>query len=211
MDGTIVDSTAIVERAWGTFAARHGIPLADVLTFSHGRPTEDTMKHFLPGVNYLPELKAMQVWEEETRDGIVPVAGAVDAVREASKGAWAVVTSAPRRLAEIRIAEAGLRVPGVLISSDDIQRGKPDPQGFLLAAEALGIPAAECLVFEDTGPGVDAGLRGGMQVVGLLTTVSREQLATEFVVRDLRDVSIAWRKDAFEVGLSSPRQQDGAA
>ena len=203
MDGTIVDSTAIVERAWGWWATRHGISLKEILDFSHGRPTADTMKHFLPGVDSSADLEEMKVWEEEARDGIVAVPGAVDAVREASKGLWAVVTSAPRRLAEIRMAIAGLPEPKVLIAVEDIERGKPDPEGFLLAAHALGVSAADCLVFEDTGPGVKAGLRAGMQVVGLLTTVPREQLSSELVVRDFRDVSIVRRGAGFEVTLHS--------
>lgn len=91
-----------------------------------------------------------------------------------------------------------------MISSDDIARGKPDPEGFLQAATALGIPAAECLVFEDTGPGVDAGRGGCMQVIGLLTTVPREQLATEYVIRDLRDIAIVWSAGGFEVSVLSP-------
>lgn len=203
MDGTIVDSTAIVERAWDGWAKRHGIPLSDVLTFSHGRPTAATMEHFLPGIDHSAELEEMKAWEEEAREGIVAVPGAIDAVREASKGRWAVVTSAPRRLAEIRIALAGLPIPKILVAVEDIERGKPDPESFLKAANELGFPPAECLVFEDTGPGVEAGLRGGMQVVGLLTTVPREQLSTRLVVRDFRDVRITWQAGVFDVAILS--------
>src|SRR5271165_2067545 len=199
MDGTIVDSTAIVERAWGWWAQRHVISLSDVLQFSHGRPTAATMQHFLPSVDHSAELEEMKAWEETAREGIVAVPGAIDAVREASKGPWAVVTSAPRRLAEIRMAVAGFPPPKILVAVEDIERGKPDPEGFLKAANELGVPPAECLVFEDTGPGVEAGLRGGMQVVGLLTTVPREQLSTNLVVRDFRDVAIFWRAGGFEV------------
>jgi sugar-phosphatase len=203
MDGTIVDSTAIVERAWGWWANRHGIPLVDVLKFSHGRPTEDTMKHFLPGVDHSVELDEMKAWEEEVREGIVAVPGAIDAVHEASKGPWAVVTSAPRRLAEIRLAVAGFPRPKILVAVEDIERGKPDPEGFLKAANELGVPPADCLVFEDTGPGVEAGLRGCMQVVGLLTTVPREQLSTRLVIRNFRDVAVTWRAGRFEVAILS--------
>jgi sugar-phosphatase len=203
MDGTIVDSTAIVERAWGWWAQRHEIALQDVLHFSHGRPTAATMQHFLPGVDHSAELEEMKAWEEEAREGIVAVPGAIDAVREASKGPWAVVTSAPRRLAEIRIAVACFPAPKILVAVEDIERGKPDPEGFLKAANELGIPPADCLVFEDTGPGVEAGLRAGMQVAGLLTTVPREHLSTNLVIRDFRDVAITWRPEGFEVAITS--------
>ena len=198
-----MDSTAIVERAWGWWAQRHGIPLVDVLKFSHGRPTAATMQHFLPDIDHSAELDEMKAWEEEAREGIVAVPGAINAVREASKGPWAVVTSAPRRLAEIRIAVAGFPRPKILVAVEDIERGKPDPEGFLKAANELGVAPADCLVFEDTGPGVEAGLHAGMQVVGVLTTVLREQLSTNLVIRDFRDVAISWRLGGFDVSTVS--------
>ncbi len=201
MDGTIVDSTAIVERAWGWWAARHNIPLPDLLTFSHGRPTVDTMEHFLGRRDHTRELAEMLLFEEQMTEGIMAVPGAVDAVRAVRKGKWAVVTSAPRKLAGIRLAAAGLPLPSVLVGVDEIQRGKPDPQGYLLAAERLNVAAAECLVFEDTGPGIEAGLRAGMEAVALLTTVPREQLGCEYVVRDFRDVTITATAAGFEVRI----------
>lgn len=202
MDGTIVDSTAIVERAWGWWAKRHGIALEDVLRFSHGRPTADTMEHFLPGQDHGAELAEMLLFEEQVTDGIVPVPGAVEAVDAARNGLWAVVTSAPRRLAGIRLPAAGLPIPGVLVSVDDIERGKPDPQGFLLAAERLNVKPAGCVVFEDTGPGIEAALRAGMQAVGLVTTVARAELRCDIAVRDFRDVRIAPRTGGFQVRVS---------
>ena len=129
MDGTIVDSTAIVERAWGWWADRHGIPLTDVLRFSHGRPTEDTMVHFLGGRDHTSELAEMLLYEEQVTEGITAVPGARDAVEAVRNGKWGVVTSAPRKLANIRLAAAGLPLPNVLVGVDEIQRGKPDPQG----------------------------------------------------------------------------------
>lgn len=201
MDGTIVDSTAIVERAWGWWADRHGIPLADVLRFSHGRPTEATMVHFLGVRDHTRELAEMLLFEEQVTDGITAVPGAMDAVEAVRNGRWAVVTSAPRKLAGIRLAAAGLPLPSVLVGVDEIQRGKPDPQGYLLAAERLNVAAADCLVFEDTGPGIEAGLRAGMRAVGLLTTVPREQLGCEYVVRDFRDVKITAAAPGFEVQI----------
>jgi sugar-phosphatase len=202
MDGTIVDSTAIVERAWGWWADRHGIPLQEVLRFSHGRPTLDTMLHFLGERDHTAELAEMLLYEEQMTEGITSVPGAVDALNAVRNGKWAVVTSAPRKLAGIRLAAAGLPFPPVLVGVDEIERGKPDPQGYLLAAARLQVGPPDCLVFEDTGPGIEAGVRAGMQTVGLLTTVAREQLACECVVRDFRDVKITPAADGFEVRLA---------
>jgi len=100
------------------------------------------------------------------------------------------VTSAWRKLAEIRIIAAGLPLPTVIVPIDEIRNGKPDPEGFLSAAAHLGVAPEECIVFEDTRPGIDAGLNGGMQVVGLLTTSSHEQLRHRPLIGDFRNVEI---------------------
>lgn len=202
MDGTLVDSTAIVERAWGWWAQRHGIPLQDVLMFSHGRPTVDSMEYFLPGRDHSADLTAMSLFEEQVTDGIAPVPGAIQAVNAARNGKWAVVTSAPRNLARIRLAAAGLSIPEVLVGVDEIERGKPDPQGYLLAAQRLQAAPADCLVFEDTGPGIQAGVRAGMQAVGLLTTMPWNRLGCECAVRDFRDVRITAEANGFEMRIS---------
>jgi mannitol-1-/sugar-/sorbitol-6-phosphatase len=203
MDGTLVDSTAIVEGAWGWWAKRHGIPVGDVLQFSHGRPTLATMEHFLPGRDHTAELVEMSTFEETQVQGLVPVPGAIRTVQSVERGAWAVVTSAPRRLAEIRLQAAGFPVPEVLVPADEIERGKPDPQGFLRAARHLRIAANDCLVFEDTQPGLDAGVRAGMQSVALLTTFARDQLNAEWAVRDFNDVHVTWRGDDLLVEINS--------
>ena len=208
MDGTLVDSTAIVERAWGWWARRHNIPLDELLTFSHGRPTIETMRHYRPGVDNGLDLAEMIVYEEAQTDGIVPIPGAIAAVAAVAGSPWAVVTSANRNLAEIRLGLAGLPVPKVLVATDDIQCGKPHPECFLLAANRLGVDPSACLVFEDTGPGVNAGLRAGMKVVGLLTTVPRDQLATPYLIRDFRDVSITRTSSGLEVLIACDRPCD---
>src|SRR5215831_17255334 len=76
MDGTLVDSTVVVERSWGRWAARHAIPLETVLAFSHGRPTIATMEHFFPGRDHTGELDEMDRYEEAQLEGILAVPGA---------------------------------------------------------------------------------------------------------------------------------------
>jgi mannitol-1-/sugar-/sorbitol-6-phosphatase len=190
MDGTLVDSTRVVERLWERWAARHGIPLEVVLDFSHGRPTIATLNHFQPGCDHADTLGEMARFEETELDGVVAVPGSAQAAGALRDHPWAVVTSAWRTLAEARIRAAGLPLPPVLVPIDEIQNGKPDPEGFLRAAARLGVPARECLVFEDTRPGIEAGLAAGMQVVGILTTVPAGQLRHHPVIRDFRDATI---------------------
>jgi mannitol-1-/sugar-/sorbitol-6-phosphatase len=190
MDGTLVDSTAVVEEGWRRWATRHNLPLEEVLTFSHGRPTQDTMEHFLPRVDVSQEAEETRRYEETEMDGVCPVPGAIRVVQEAQNGLWGVVTSAPRRLAEVRMAAAGLPLPEVLVPADEIERGKPDPEGYLKAAKQLHVSPSECLVFEDTRPGIEAGAAAGIQVVALLTTFSQEQLAWGVTVRNFEGVRI---------------------
>ena len=190
MDGTLVDSTAVVERAWGWWAERHNLPLAEVLAFSHGRPTRGTMEYFLPGIDVRAEAAEMERYEENQVDGILAIAGAKDAVLVAEKGAWSVVTSAQRLLAERRLASAGLPTPRVLVPVDEIERGKPDPEGYLKAARLLQVAPDQCVVFEDTRPGVEAAEVAGMRVIGLLTTFPAETLRCEWVICDCREIRL---------------------
>jgi mannitol-1-/sugar-/sorbitol-6-phosphatase len=201
MDGTLVDSTHVVESAWDWWAKRHRIPLEAVLSFSHGRPSIATMEHFWPGRDHTEELEEMARYEERELNGIHAVAGAADVVRALHNQPWAVVTSAWRTLAEARLTAAGLPVPTVLVPVDEIGKGKPDPEGFLSAAALLGVQPDECLVFEDTRPGIHAGINAGMQVVGILTTVSADELNHRPLIRDFRDVTIRPEGDRLNLEL----------
>lgn len=190
MDGTLVDSTRVVELAWDWWATRHGIPLEAVLSFSHGRPTISTMEHFLPARDHSEELEEMARYEETHLEGILAVPGATQVVEALQNYPWAIVTSAWRTLAEARVIAAGLPLPKVIVPVDEICNGKPDPEGFLQAAERLSVAPEECVVFEDTRPGIEAGANAGMQVVALLTTVSALDLRHRPLIRDFRDVTI---------------------
>jgi mannitol-1-/sugar-/sorbitol-6-phosphatase len=148
------------------------------------------MEQFLPGRNHDEEMDEMARYEETELKGIVAVPGAAQLVSALQKHPWAIVTSAWRTLAEARVTAAGLPLPKVIVPVDEIQNGKPDPEGFLRAAARLGVPPKECLVFEDTRPGIEAGLSAGMQVVAIMTTVPASQLRHRPLIRDFRDVSI---------------------
>jgi mannitol-1-/sugar-/sorbitol-6-phosphatase len=206
MDGTLVDSTRVVELAWGWWAARHHLTLQTVLSFSHGRPTIATMEHFFPARDHTEELKEMEHYEETQMEGIVAVPGAAQVVHALQNHPWGIVTSAWRTLAEARIIAAGLPLPNVIVPVDEIRNGKPEPEGFLHAAERLGVAPEECLAFEDTRPGIEAGLNAGMQVVGLLTTVPAEQLQHRPLIRDFRDVTIQFDGERLKIELRDQSQ-----
>jgi sugar-phosphatase len=167
MDGTIVDSTAVVESLWRRFCREHHVDAAALLAYSHGRRTPDIVHRFLPAAS-AAEVDAvtaeLERRELDSNDGIVEVPGA-SALLGALTLPWAVVTSAPRGLAVRRMAAAGLPVPDVLVPADEVARGKPDPDGYLRAAELLGVDPGDCVAFEDAEPGVRSALDAGTRVV----------------------------------------------
>ena len=169
MDGTLVDSDAAVERAWRRWAVEYRVDPDDVLAVAHGVPADATAARFLPGRDAaaLQEAAARQLWFQY--DDLVDVTAATGAhellaVLRRHGIAWAVVTSADRRLARVRLAAASIEPP-LLVTCEDVAAGKPDPACYLLAARRLGVVAADCLVVEDSPAGVAAGVAAGAQTV----------------------------------------------
>jgi sugar-phosphatase len=165
MDGTLLDSSAVVDRVWGSWARLHGVDAQALLAAVHGVRAEDTIRRFAgPNMDVVKETQWILEAEVRDVDGVVPVAGINAFIDALDPGAWAVVTSAPRELAEVRLRAVDLPIPKVLITAEDVQRGKPDPQGFLLGAKRLGVRIDECLVFEDSPAGVAAAKAAGADV-----------------------------------------------
>jgi len=174
MDGTILSSIAAAERVWANWAQRHGLDVEAFLPTIHGVRAIDTVrKQQLPGVDAEAEAAAITLAEIEDVTGIDPIAGAGAFL--ASLDRWAIVTSAPRALALRRIAAAGLPLPPVLISAEDVAQGKPAPDGFLLAAKTLEVDIADCLVFEDAPAGIKSAEAAGASVLVITATHSEKQ------------------------------------
>jgi mannitol-1-/sugar-/sorbitol-6-phosphatase len=192
MDGTLVDSSSCVESTWRMWAAKHGVDIAALLSISHGRQNHETIRLVAPHLETPEEIAFLVQTEEDCYEGIMEVRGAgalLDSMGAAAP--WAVVTSAWRTLAEKRLRLAGLPVPGVLITSDDISHSKPHPEGYLLAAARLGVAPADCLVIEDAHAGIDAARAAGMTVIGITTTFPRTQLGCEWCIGDLRELTVS--------------------
>jgi sugar-phosphatase len=171
MDGTLVDSDAAVVRAWMTWALEHRVDGAEAVTLSHGSPSEPTVRKLLPLLDE-PGIAAavgrqMDLQYDDLSD-VVAAPGAVELidVLNAKRVPWAVVTSADQRLARGRLGAAGIVAP-VLVTVDDIAAGKPDPEGYLRAAQLLGVPPANCLVVEDADAGLIAGRAAGAHTAAL--------------------------------------------
>jgi len=191
MDGTLVDSTVCVEATWRTWAARHNLDIEKLLQVAHGRQNHETIRLVAPHLETPEEIDFLVRAEEECQDGIVAVPGARDFVHMLPVERWAVVTSAWRRLAEIRLGLAGLPLPAALITADDVKRSKPHPDGYLAAAARLGVEPAECLVFEDAPAGIEAAIAAGMNVVGVKTTFSHKELGCRWCIDDFQAISLA--------------------
>ena len=166
MDGTLVDSTAVVEQVWAEFADRYRLDLDEVLRFAHGRLTIDSVQHFLPvGIDVLAVTADLDAQELHRLDGVVEIPGAA-ALLSSLKGARvAVVTSASRELARRRLHAAGIDAPGVMVAAEDVQTGKPSPEGYLRAASLVGVAPERCVVFEDAEAGVQAAVASKGQVI----------------------------------------------
>jgi sugar-phosphatase len=171
MDGTLVDSDAAVERAWQAWAGEHGIDLATVLAIAHGSPGERTIRRLLPeatDAEVAAQTASQLALEYDDLDDVTPTPGAVELVAALDRLGlpWAVVTSADTRLAKLRLGAAGIDPP-VLVARDDVAAGKPDPEGYLRAAELLDVPPGRCLVVEDTTVGIESGRAAGAMTAGL--------------------------------------------
>jgi mannitol-1-/sugar-/sorbitol-6-phosphatase len=187
MDGTLVDSTPVVERIWGRWAAKHGIDLPRLLEISHGRPTIETLTIVAPHLATAEEAARLDNEESDEPDGLGPVQGAPELIASLPADRWGVVTSAGRRLAVSRLTAAGLPVPRVLVTSDDVDRGKPDPASYLEAARQFAVPADRTVVIEDTSVGVAAGRAAGATVIGVTTTFPALD-GCDYSVQDLRAI-----------------------
>ncbi|MEV7005921.1 HAD-IA family hydrolase [Streptosporangium sp. NPDC051022] len=195
MDGTLVDSRECVERTWRDWCVRHRLDCDELLRLSHGRQNHDTIRMVAPHLQTDEELALLARAEEECRDGVVAVRGAARLLGGLAPRHWAVVTSAWRRLAEIRLGLAGLPVPPVLVTADEIRRGKPDPEGYLSAADHLGVDPAACVVVEDAPAGVEAGRAAGMHVIGVTTTFGPGLAGCEWYIDDFDALTVRASED----------------
>ena len=185
MDGTIVDSKHIVEGMWIAWASEHGLPIADALAVAHGRRTLETMTLLAPHLATPAEAARLDALESEQEGGETAIPGAFDLLSALPPDRWAVVTSAGRALALRRIESVRLPAPRVVVGADDVVAGKPSPEGYLQAAERLGVDARRCVVIEDTPAGAEAGRSAGATVIGLTTTCGALPQC-DIVIKDLR-------------------------
>ncbi|MEU7083485.1 HAD family hydrolase [Streptomyces achromogenes] len=170
MDGTLVNSDAVVDRVWRRWAGRHGLDGDEVMKVIHGRQGHASMALLLPDrpmEENFAENERMLAEETADIEGVVEVPGAGAFLASLAGLPHALVTSADSGLATARMTAAGLTLPEVRITAESVGASKPDPEGFLKGAAELGVDPADCVVFEDSGAGIAAGRSAGMRVVGV--------------------------------------------
>lgn len=168
MDGTLLDSSSVTNRVWGQWAIRNNRDAQEVLAMLHGRRAIDTLLTLgLDPTDAEREANAMNLQEECDMDGVIALPGAQQFLAMLPASRWAIVTSSTTVLAKRRLHAAGLPIPDVLVTCEDVMEGKPSPQGYRLAALRLGVDIFECLVFEDSSAGIAAGHAAGAKVCGV--------------------------------------------
>jgi len=165
LDGTLVDSSAVVQRVMERWCLKHDIALQEVLKVCHGGRTEDTVALVAPHLCAKSEAAEIEAEESNTLDGLMPIDGARGFLASLGARKWAIVTSSSLLTAIPKLRACQLPVPGVLITAESVTQGKPHPEPFLKAAAALGVSAEECLVFEDADNGVYSAIAAGCTVI----------------------------------------------
>ena len=204
-DGTLVSSLESVHRCWTRWAEEFGITAEEFARVElHGRPAVEIAADLLPAdvvPRALARIEQLEV-EDVPNGGVHLLPGTRVFLDALPADRWAVVTSATRRLAEARLEAVGI-LPKTMVAADDVTRGKPDPEPYLLAARELGVDPARCVVFEDAPAGLRAGRAAGMTTVALTTTHQAHELDADLVVDNLSALSALVTGGNVEISVRS--------
>ncbi len=205
MDGILISSLGSVERSWSRWAEMRGIAPEQAIAIAHGRRAIETVALLRPDLDARTELKVIEDIELADGEGISVLPGVRELLTALPANRWTVVTSATERLARMRLAAAGISVPALIITSESVERGKPDPAPFVAGAGLLGFRPEQCMVIEDSPSGAKAGRAAGCTVMATTFSHSIEELdAAHYLVRDLTAVSMTSAADdnGFELALT---------
>ncbi|CAJ1836716.1 Hexitol phosphatase A [Aeromonas dhakensis] len=200
MDGTLVHSTGEVETVWRLWCRRHRLDPEPVLAMCHGVRSREVIRTLAPQLDLAQEVALLDDLEIHHTGQAEALAGARPLLASLPVERWAVVTSASQRVARHRLRSAGLPLPVLLVGAEDVEHGKPDPEPYLLAAEHLGLAAADCLVFEDAPAGISSALRAGCRVVQV---GGRQRLSPGIsaLIQDWRQVSVVVEAEGLQLTL----------
>ena len=161
-----------------------------MIAVCHGQPARATVRAFVDAADADDALADIDRLELELAGEARALPGAIELLRALPDGRWGLCTSGNRALATARLAASGIELPAVFVTADDVERGKPDPEGYALALARLGADPSRSVVVEDAPNGVAAARAAG---VGTVIGVGERAIGTDVdaVVADLR-VPLAW-------------------
>ncbi|MFA7819792.1 HAD-IA family hydrolase [Aeromonas dhakensis] len=200
MDGTLVHSTGEVETVWRLWCRRHRLDPEPVLAMCHGVRSREVIRTLAPQLDLAQEVALLDDLEIHHTGQAEALAGARTLLASLPVERWAVVTSACQQVARHRLRSAGLPLPALLVGAEDVEHGKPDPEPYLLAAERLGLAAADCLVFEDAPAGISSALRAGCRVVQV-GDWQRLSPGISALIQDWRQVSVVVEAEGLQLTL----------
>ncbi|EPO6661061.1 TPA: sugar phosphatase [Klebsiella aerogenes] len=201
LDGTLVDSLPVVERSWCKWGDRFGIPHDEILGFIHGKQAITSIRHFMPGrseEDIRAEFRFLEQIEATDIEGIVALPGALSLLNTLNEAGipWAIVTSGSIPVAHARHRAAGLPMPKVFVTAEQVKKGKPAPDAYLLGAELLGIPAQQCAVVEDAPAGLLSGLAAGCRTIAVNVPADAPRLdEADLVLTTLESLRIERQAD----------------
>lgn len=193
MDGTIVDNMGVHTAVWLEILAEFGVTMTrlEFQSASAGMTNPELLRLLVDPtmtdetVATIAQRKEAR-YREEYASLMEPLAGLLPLLHQARQAGLALAVATAANQGNIDFVMNGLQMWDyfdAIVGADDVARGKPYPDLFLLAAERLDVPPAHCLVFEDALTGIEAGRRAGMPVVGVATTHSKAELAEQPGVR----------------------------
>jgi len=201
LDGTLVNSLPVVERAWCEWADRFGIAHDEVLNFIHGKQAITSLRHFMAGkseAEIMAEFTRLEEIEAKDTEGVVALPGAVALLNHLNQQQipWAIVTSGSIPVAHARHRAGGLPMPEVFVTAEQVTRGKPEPDPYLLGAKLLGLAPQECVVVEDAAAGVLSGLAADCHVIAVNVPADSPRLdEVDFVLTRLDEITVVKRDD----------------
>jgi mannitol-1-/sugar-/sorbitol-6-phosphatase len=181
LDGVLIDSAAVVEDTWRTWAERHGLDPDVIMRTVHGRPGHELVAELAPDADVAAEMTWLEAHEIDAAGQVNALPGAAEVLAQATV---AIVTSCTEPLARARLDATGLRIPDVLVTADRVPRGKPAPDPYLIGARELGIDPKDCVVLEDAPAGIAAGKAAGMTVLAVASTHDAAELTAADSVHD---------------------------
>lgn len=204
LDGVLVDSTAQIEEQWREWAVGRGLDPVPFVRYCHGRRAVETIRLAAPELDAEWEVAQFKPARDESAGHFTAMPGALALLAKLPVERWAIVTSGRLPSVMARIEQAELPRPRVLVTAEDVGRGKPDPEGYLLAATRLAVDPLACVIIEDAPPGVQAARAAGISSIAVLTTYKADALMdADERVRSLEEIGATVDHDGITLALAA--------